>query len=80
MMVYQHHERMNGQGYPVGITGEEIHFWARICALVDVHEALTGKRYYRNPDPIPKVLEYLSEKSGTHFDKEIFRCWRLIVL
>jgi putative nucleotidyltransferase with HDIG domain len=79
MMVYQHHERMNGEGYPVGITGEEIHPWARICAIVDVHEALTGNRYYRKSDPIPKVLEYLGEKAGTYFDKEIFQCWKLIM-
>jgi putative nucleotidyltransferase with HDIG domain len=79
MMVYQHHERVNGQGYPVGITGEEIHPWARICAVVDVHEAMTGKRCYRNADPVPKVLAYLREKADTYFDKEIFRCWELIV-
>jgi putative nucleotidyltransferase with HDIG domain len=78
MMVYQHHERMNGQGYPVGITGEEIHPWARICAVVDVHEAMTGKRCYRNADPVPKVLAYLREKADAYFDKEIFRCWERI--
>jgi putative nucleotidyltransferase with HDIG domain len=79
MMVYQHHERMDGQGYPVGITGEEIHLWARICALVDVHEALTGRRDYRKSDSISKVLEYLGNNAGTQFDKEIFQCWKQIM-
>ncbi len=33
MMVYQHHEWINGSGYPVGSAGEEIHLWARICTM-----------------------------------------------
>jgi HD-GYP domain-containing protein (c-di-GMP phosphodiesterase class II) len=79
LMVYQHHERMDGQGYPVGITGEEIHLWARICAVVDVFEALTGERHYRKPEPIPQALDYLSKNAGSHFDKEIVQCWQKIV-
>ena len=44
LMAYQHHEWMNGAGYPVGCMGNDLHLWAKICAVVDVFEALTGKR------------------------------------
>src|SRR6185369_5881799 len=42
MMVYQHHERFDGTGYPVGFAGDEIHLWARMLAIVDVFDAMTG--------------------------------------
>ncbi len=50
MMAYQHHERLDGSGYPVGCPGQQIHPWAKICAVVDVYEALTSQRPYRRPD------------------------------
>ena len=80
MMAYQHHERIDGNGYPVRITGDEMHLWAKICAVADVFEALTGKRPYRKPEPISKVVGYLLEAAGTHFDKEIVQCWSTIIL
>jgi HD-GYP domain-containing protein (c-di-GMP phosphodiesterase class II) len=76
MMVYQHHEWMNGKGYPVGCLGREMHLWARICAVVDVFEALTGKRPYRRPNTIVESLAIMDRESGTHFDEEILRCWK----
>jgi HD-GYP domain-containing protein (c-di-GMP phosphodiesterase class II) len=75
MMVYQHHEQVRGGGYPVGILGHEIHEWAKMLAVVDVFEALTGQRPYRFPMPMEKALGILEEGSGTHFDREMVRCW-----
>jgi HD-GYP domain-containing protein (c-di-GMP phosphodiesterase class II) len=75
MMLYQHHERLNGRGYPVGLTGEEIHPWAKICAIADVFDALTSARPYRPPDPLEDVLEYLQQRAGNDFDPEMVRCW-----
>jgi HD-GYP domain-containing protein (c-di-GMP phosphodiesterase class II) len=80
MMVYQHHERMDGKGYPVHITGKEMHLWARICAIADVFEALTGKHAYHKPEPISRTLEHLRESNGTHFDQEIVECWSASIL
>jgi HD-GYP domain-containing protein (c-di-GMP phosphodiesterase class II) len=80
MMAYQHHEWVNGAGYPVSVTGEEIHMWAKICAVADVFEALTGKRPYRKPEPVPKVIEYLLESAGEHFDAEIVQRWSEVIL
>jgi HD-GYP domain-containing protein (c-di-GMP phosphodiesterase class II) len=80
MMAYQHHERVDGKGYPVRIAGNEMHYWAKICAVIDVFEALTGKRPYRKPEPLGKVLEYMTDAADTHFDKEIVRCWSAVIL
>ncbi len=75
MMVYQHHERIDGRGYPVRLGGEEIHTWARICSVADVFDALTSERPYRKPIPIDKVLSMLQEDSGKAFDKDMVECW-----
>jgi HD-GYP domain-containing protein (c-di-GMP phosphodiesterase class II) len=80
MMAYQHHERIDGKGYPVRITGDEMHYWAKICAVIDVFESLTGKRPFRKPEPIPKVLEYMADEANKHFDQEIVRCWSAVIL
>jgi len=75
MMTYQHHEHLNGNGYPVGITEEEIHPWAKMLAVVDVFDALTGQRPYRTPASCEEALDFLNSKAGTQFDQEIVACW-----
>jgi HD-GYP domain-containing protein (c-di-GMP phosphodiesterase class II) len=75
MVVYQHHERIDGTGYPVGCTGAEMHWWAKICAVVDVFEALIGKRPYRRANSVNEALTIMRRGAGTHFDSEAFRCW-----
>ena len=79
MMIYQHHERPDGKGYPVGVTGSEIHEWARICKVADVFDALTSERPYRKADSPVKVLEFMESKIGTEFDEEMFRCFRATI-
>lgn len=79
MMVYQHHERVDGAGYPVGLTGGEIHSWARLLAVVDVFDALTGRRPYRRPCSSEVALRHLKAHAGSHFDKEMVRCWSKII-
>jgi HD-GYP domain-containing protein (c-di-GMP phosphodiesterase class II) len=75
MMVYQHHERLDGRGYPVGVTEGDIHPWARILAVVDVFDAMTGSRPYRRPIKTRDALAYIVENSGTQFDREVVKCW-----
>jgi len=79
MMAYQHHERMNGSGYPVGCVGDEIHPWARLCAIVDVFEALTSERPYRMPMTHKTALAVLDKGEATEFDPEMLACWRTLV-
>lgn len=75
MMIYQHHERVDGSGYPVGLKGTEIHEWGRICAIADVFDALTSERPYRKSDPLGKVQEFMQRNAGRQFDKEMIKCW-----
>lgn len=75
LMAYQHHERIDGSGYPVGIVADEIHPWARLCAVVDVYEALTSQRPYRQPLSAATALSVMSKNSDKQFDQEMFSCW-----
>jgi HD-GYP domain-containing protein (c-di-GMP phosphodiesterase class II) len=75
LMAYSHHERIDGKGYPVGLCGEEIHDWAKLLAIVDVFEALTGSRPYRSPMKCSEALELLERNAGTQFDAEMAKCW-----
>ena len=75
MMVYHHHEKIDGTGYPVGVTGSEMHPWARICAVVDIFDAITGERPYRKPMSIPEAITHLDGIAGTHLDEEMVSCW-----
>jgi HD-GYP domain-containing protein (c-di-GMP phosphodiesterase class II) len=75
MMVYQHHERVDGKGYPVGLRGEEIHPWARMLAVVDVFDAMTAIRPYRRPATPREAMDYILQSAGTHFDPEAVACW-----
>ena len=75
MMVYQHHERYDGTGYPVGLPGSEIHGLARIAAVADVFHALTSVRPYRTPMTTDVACGFLASQAGKMFDPEMTRCW-----
>ncbi len=79
MMVYSHHERCDGRGYPVGMVQTEIHEYARLCAIADVYEALCRNRPYRRASRRRDVLEYLDRQAGRGFDEEMLRCWMSVV-
>jgi HD-GYP domain-containing protein (c-di-GMP phosphodiesterase class II) len=79
MVVYQHHERYDGKGYPVGLQGDEIHPWARLLAVVDVFDAMTGARPYRRPATVSETMHYISHSAGTHFDPEMVAAWTAIM-
>lgn len=72
-IAYQHHERLNGTGYPNGLTTEEILLESKILSVADVFEALTATdRPYRSPVSVEKALEILrSEATGGYLDKEV---------
>ncbi len=74
--AYQHHERIDGTGYPLNLKGNEIHKYAKIISVADVFDAVTSHRVYR-PQMLPhKALELLYAGSGTQFDitqVELFR-------
>jgi len=68
---YCHHEKWDGSGYPRGLKGELIPLSARIFAVVDVYDALTSDRPYRNAWQEKKALEYIREQSGKQFDPKV---------
>ncbi len=63
-----HHERIDGQGYPNGLRGNDIPVQGRITAVADVFDALTSQRPYKPGWPLDKAVAYLKEHAGTHFD------------
>ena len=71
MIPYCHHEKWDGTGYPRRLKGEEIPLGARIFAVVDVWDALSSDRPYRNAWPQEKVAAYLAAESGKHFDPQV---------
>ena len=68
IIAHEHHEKWNGNGYPRGLKGENIHIFGRIVALADVFDALTHKRVYKDAWSIDDAVTYIIEHSGTQFD------------
>ena len=71
MIAHQHHEKIDGTGYPQGLVGDQINLYARIVAVADVFDALSHVRCYKPAWPMADVLNYLREASGTHLDAHI---------
>ena len=70
-IAHQHHERVDGMGYPQGLKGEQIHLHARIVAVADVFDALTHARCYKPVWPMAEVLDYIRNASGKHLDPTV---------
>jgi putative nucleotidyltransferase with HDIG domain len=70
-IVYQHHERMDGSGYPRSLRGEEILMEARILAVADVVEAMVSHRPYRQALSEEQALREIKSNSGTVYDDEV---------
>ena len=70
-MVLQHHERMDGSGYPQGLLGEDIVLGARILAVADVVEAMASQRPYRPAYSVAEALNEIVENRGTLYDSEV---------
>jgi PAS domain S-box-containing protein len=77
-MILQHHERLNGSGYPQGLKGDEVSMEARILAVADVVEAMASHRPYRPGLGIDKALEEISQNRGILYDTQaVDVCLRL---
>ena len=68
--ILMHHERIDGSGYPLGLRGEKINFYARLIAIADVYEGMTAKRLYRVPFSPGYVINFIKENRDK-FDKNI---------
>lgn len=70
-----HHERWDGKGYPNGIAGEDIPLFGRICALVDVFDALTSVRPYKEAWPIDRAMKHIVDESGSSFEPRLVKAF-----
>lgn len=70
-MLLQHHERMDGSGYPGGIKGTDIILEARIIAVADVVDSMTSDRPYRKALPVESAMEELKMHRGTKYDASV---------
>ncbi|RKP54181.1 HD-GYP domain-containing protein [Cohnella endophytica] len=74
--AYQHHERIDGSGYPRGIKGDEIHEYAKWIGIVDSYDAMTSQRMYRKAMLPHQAVEALYSGSGTLYDTLMLRAFR----
>lgn len=66
--IVEHHERLDGSGYPHGLNDQRISLMGRIVAVADVFDAMTSNRPYRKALAVTEVLDYLAKQSGILFD------------
>lgn len=69
--VLQHHEKNDGSGYPNGLTGDEIHEYAKIISVCDIYHALTSDRVYKDKDSPLRTADYLRKESFRSLDPYI---------
>ena len=67
-IVYTHHERWDGAGYPQGLRGTAIPVAGRVMALVDVYDAVSSRTLYRKSRSHDDTVEFIAGGKGTHFD------------
>jgi putative two-component system response regulator len=72
-VALHHHERWNGEGYPQGLTGENIPLEARIVMIADVFDALTTERPYKKAWPVEDAVKYMKVQSGVLFDPKLLQ-------
>ena len=68
IVALEHHERYDGNGYPYGKKGEEIHIFGRIVAIADVFDALSVERSYKKAWPVEEIVEFMKKERGRMFD------------
>ncbi|MBM7664536.1 putative nucleotidyltransferase with HDIG domain [Solibacillus kalamii] len=77
-VIYHHHERWDGKGYPDGLTGEDIPFLARITAVADAFDAMTSSRSYRPALQIEEAHQRIIDGQGSQFDPQLIEIFKQI--
>ena len=77
-IVLSHHERMDGRGYPNGLSGARIPLTARIVSVADAYDAMTTDRSYRRGRPSPVALEELNRCAGEQFDVDVVKAFNAV--
>lgn len=71
IISHQHHEKWNGNGYPQGLRGENIHIYGRITAIADVFDALASDRCYKKAWELDRIINLFKEERGNQFDPKL---------
>lgn len=79
-IMRQHHERLDGSGYPLGLSGDEILPEARILAVADTVDAMVNHRPYRQALGLPAALGMLEQTAGTHYDADVVAAFKRTLL
>ncbi|HCW53901.1 MAG TPA: GGDEF domain-containing protein, partial [Clostridium sp.] len=77
--VLSHHERWDGKGYPLGLSGEEIPLFSRIISVADSYDAITSKRPYKEPLKHEEAMKEIERCSGTQFDPVIVNAFKKFI-
>jgi HD-GYP domain-containing protein (c-di-GMP phosphodiesterase class II) len=78
-IVYQHHERINGSGYPRGLPGDKMNEEAKILAVSDVIEAMASDRPYRPAIGLDAAVEEVSKNAGVLYDSRVVDAFMLVL-
>jgi putative two-component system response regulator len=71
-----HHEKWDGTGYPLGLSGQNIPLEGRMMAIADVYDALISRRPYKEPLSVEEAAQIIIEESGTHFDPDLIEIFQ----
>ena len=71
-VVLEHHENINGTGYPAGKKGDEINYYARVVAIIDFYDAVTSYRSYHDPLAPSEAIKLMSKSVNKKIDKDLF--------
>lgn len=78
-VALQHHEREDGSGYPKGLTGKDIHQFAKIVAVADVFDAMTSNRVYKPASPAYLAYQEIADKVGTKYHRSVVEAFIKII-
>jgi putative nucleotidyltransferase with HDIG domain len=79
VIAAQHHEKLDGKGYPHGLQGQELNELARMAAIVDVFSALTDRRVYKPPMEPEEALNIMTNKMQSHIDQHFLKLFRTML-
>jgi putative nucleotidyltransferase with HDIG domain len=73
VVAFEHHLRIDGSGYPTGVTRASLNVGTMLCSIADVYDAMRSQRNYQKAFPTDRILEVLKRNDGKHFDQHLVR-------
>ena len=80
IIAAQHHEKLDGTGYPFGLKGKELNELARMASIIDVFSALTDRRVYKDPMSPVKAMEIMNDMGSGHLDQHFLHAFKELLL